>query len=239
MESKTTSPKVLQGLSPAQWIQLILTYLFIPAILFLCGGDLGWWQAWVFTALIFGASILGRIWAERRHPGLLAERAEAEKHADVKSWDKVLAPLMALSLSFPLVIVAGIDHRWGWSPDFPGWASILGCLLIGVGYGIGAWALVENRYFSGVVRIQTERGHQVCDGGPYRFVRHPGYAGNVLALPGIVLAFGSLWTLIPASALTLLIIIRTCFEDKTLHEELEGYRSYSEKVKCRLFPWIW
>lgn len=57
--------------------------------------------------------------------------------------------------------------------------------------------MVENRFFSTMVRIQTDRGHQVCDSGPYRIVRHPGYAGNMLALPGIVLALGSAWTIIP------------------------------------------
>lgn len=239
MESQKTSPKLLQGLSPSQWIQLLITYLFIPAILLLCGGDLGWWQAWIFSVLIFGASIWGRIWAERRHPGLLAERAESEKHADVKPWDKVMAPLMAVSLSFPLVITAGLDHRWGWSPVFPTWASILGCSLIGLGYGFAAWALVENRFFSGVVRIQTDREHTVCDSGPYAIVRHPGYAGNILALPGIVLGLGSLWTIIPAAAALVIAVIRTALEDRTLQEELPGYREYAQRVRYRLFPGIY
>jgi protein-S-isoprenylcysteine O-methyltransferase Ste14 len=218
---------------------MIIAYLFIPALLFICAGDLGWWQAWVFSALIFAAGILSRVWAERRHPGLMAERAGSESAAGVKSWDKVLAPLMAVSISFPLVIVAGLDHRFGWSAAFPLWLNILGLALIALGYAFGSWALAENRFFSGTVRIQTERGHAVCDSGPYRLVRHPGYAGNILPLPGIVLALSSLWTIIPAAAALTIAVIRTALEDRTLQEELLGYREYAKRVRYRLFPGIY
>src|SRR5512140_691268 len=115
MESKTVDPKAAQLLKPFQWIGLILVYLFIPMLLFVCAWDLGWWQAWVYSLLIFSAGVGGRIWAEQRHPGLLAERQNTGKMADAKPWDKVLAPLMAVSVGFPLVIVAGLDHRFGWS----------------------------------------------------------------------------------------------------------------------------
>jgi len=226
-------------LAPSLWIRLILTYLLIPLILFACGWDLGWWQAWVFSLLIVASSVVGRIWAERRHPGLLAERAKFDKAPDVKPWDKVLAPLMAVSLSFPLVIVAGLDHRWGWSPPFSRWLNLLGLILIGLGYAFAVWALVENRFFSGVVRIQTDRGHMVCDTGPYRIVRHPGYAGNILPLPGIVLALGSVWTLIPVTAALIIIVTRTALEDQTLQDELPGYRDYARRVRYRLIPGIY
>jgi len=189
MTAKTNAQPTI---TPRQWVRLILTYLLIPLILLLCGGDWGWWQAWVYALLILATGVGGRLWAERRHPGLLAERANFDAAEDVKPWDKVLAPLMALSTSFPLVIVAGLDHRFGWSQEFPLWLTLCGLLLIAAGYAFGTWALVENRFFSGIVRIQADRGHSVCDSGPYRIVRHPGYAGNILPLPGMVLAFSSL-----------------------------------------------
>ena len=236
---KTVNPQSAQTFTPRQWVRLVVVYLFIPLILLICGGDIGWWQAWVFSLLIVAAGIGSRIWAERRHPGLLAERDQAEKLPGVKPWDKVLAPLMALSISFPLIIVAGLDHRYGWSPAFPTWLTILGLFLVTGGYALAAWALVENRFFSGVVRIQTDRGHVVCDSGPYRIVRHPGYAGNILPLLGIVLAFSSLWTIIPAAAALIITVIRTALEDRTLKEELPGYRDYARRVRCRLIPWIY
>lgn len=222
-----------------QWSRLISTYLLIPLMLLLWGGDWGWWQAWVYTLLILATGIGGRLWAERRHPGLLAERANFDAAADVKPWDKVLAPLMALSTSFPLVIVAGLDHHFGWSPEFPLWLTLCGLLLIAVGYAFGTWALVENRFFSGIVRIQTDRGHSVCDSGPYRIVRHPGYAGNILPLPGMVLAFSSLWTIIPAIVALIVIVLRTTLEDRTLQAELPGYRDYAQRVRYRLIPGIY
>ena len=174
MSSNADDPEVAQAASRGQWISLIVLYLFIPLVLLVCGGDFGWWQAWGYSLLIIAAGPGGRIWAERRHPGLMAERQNMDKAQNAKAWDKVLAPLMALSVSFPLVIVAGLDHRFGWAPLFPLWLIVLGFLLISLGYAFAAWALAENRFFSSVVRIQTDRGHVVCDSGPYRIVRHPG-----------------------------------------------------------------
>jgi len=239
MESKVVGQKAVQTVSPHQWIRLVVVYLLIPLILFICGGDLGWCQAWLYSMLILAAGIGGRILAEQRHPGITAERQNMEKVKSAKTWDKVLAPLMALSVSFPLVIVAGLDHRFGWSPVFPLWLIVLGFLLIALGYAFAAWALIENRFFSSVVRIQADRGHVVCDSGPYRIVRHPGYAGNILPLPGIVLALSSLWTIIPAAVALVIAVIRTALEDQTLQEELPGYQEYARRVRYRLFPGIY
>jgi len=169
----------------------------------------------------------------------MAERQNIEKAQTAKAWDKVLAPLMALSVSFPPVIVTGLDHHFGWSPVFPLWLIVLGFILISFGYAFAAWALIENRYFSSVVRIQLDRGHVVCDSGPYRIVRHPGYAGIMLALPGVVLALSSIWTLIPVAVALIIAVIRTVLEDQTLKDELPGYRDYMQRVRYRLIPGIY
>jgi protein-S-isoprenylcysteine O-methyltransferase Ste14 len=239
MPSKTVDSDTVQAVSPREWLRLILIHLAIPATLFACAGELRWWQAWVFALLIVAAGVGGRIRAEWRHPGLLAERVRSLNASDVKGWDKVLGPLMALTLSFPLVIVAGLDRRFSWSPVFPTWLNITGIFLIASGYAFSAWAIVENRFFSTLMRIQTDRGHVVCDTGPYRIVRHPGYAGNLLALPGIVLALGSAWTLIPVGAALVVAVIRTALEDRALQEELPGYQEYTSRVRYRLFPGIY
>ena len=239
MTTQTSTPPPAQTLTPSQWLRLILVYLLIPLMLLVSGGSLDWWPAWVYSALILVAGVGGRIWAERRHPGLLAERVNVKKMQEAKPWDKVLAPLMALSLSYPLVIVAGLDHRFGWSPAFPDWLTMLGLVLVALGYAFATWALAENRFFASVVRIQTERGHQVCDSGTYRVVRHPGYAGNLLALAGMVLALDSLWLLIPATVALVIAVIRTSLEDQTLRDELPGYSEYTLRVRYRLIPWIY
>lgn len=239
MPSNTVDPGTDQTVTPRQWLRLIVVHLSIPLILLACGGDIRWWQAWAFSLLFVAAGVGGRIWAEGRHPGLTAERTRSLKAPDVKPWDKVLAPLMAFTLSFPLVIVAGLDHRFGWSPVFPAGLTIAGIVLTALGYAFATWAFAENRFFSSMMRIQTDRGHVVCDSGPYRIVRHPGYAGNLLSLPGIVLALDSVWTLVPAAAALIIAVIRTALEDRTLQEELPGYRAYTSRVRYRLFPGVY
>ena len=239
MSSNADGPETAHAASRRQWIRSIVVYLLIPVVLLVCGGDLSWWQAWAYGLLIVAAGVGGRVLAERQHPGLMAERQSMEKAQSAKAWDKVLAPLMALSVSFPLVIVAGLDHRFGWSPGFPLWLNLVGFLLISFGYAFATWALIENRFFASVVRIQVDRGHAVCDSGPYRFVRHPGYAGNVVAPLGIVLALSSLWTLIPAAVALVIAVVRTSLEDRTLQDELPGYRDYARRVHYRLIPAIY
>ena len=239
MSERTFNEEATQLVSPRQWLSLVLVYLLIPLILLMCGGDLVWWQAWLYSILFLAVGIGGRIWAEQRHPGLTAERQDTEIFQNAKAWDKVLAPLMAVSIVFPMVIVAGLDHRYNWSPEFPLWLTVLGFIFIAFGYSFAAWALAENRFFYSVVCVQTDRGHVVCDTGPYRFVRHPGYAGSILPLLGIVLALGSVWTLIPAAIASIISVIRTALEDQTLQEELPGYRDYAQRVRYRLIPRIY
>ncbi len=97
MSAKTVSKETAQTVSSRQWIRLVVAYILIPLILLICGGDLGWWQAWLYSLLILAAGIGGRIWAEQRHPGITAERQNKASFHYAKAWDKVLAPLMAVS----------------------------------------------------------------------------------------------------------------------------------------------
>ncbi len=239
MSQKRGRSRATQVVSPAQWIRLVVVYLLIPLILFLCAGDLAWWQAWLYSLLFLTAGTVGRMWAEQRHPGVTAERQNIENLQKAKPWDKVLAPLMAVSITYPVAIVAGLDHRFDWSPEFPLWLTVIGFILISLGYAIAAWAFAENRFFLSVVRVQTDRGHVVCDSGPYRFVRHPGYAGSICSLFGTILALNSAWTLVPVAVATIISLIRTALEDGTLLKELPGYRDYARRVRYRLIPGVY
>lgn len=221
------------------WIRLVVLYLLFPIVLLSCSGDLFWWQGWCYSIILFIAGVYGRALAEQRHPGLMDDRQDIEQYRQAKSWDKLLAPLMALSIGFPLQIVAGLDHRFQWSIEFSVELTILGLILTALGYAFAVWALIENRFFLSVVRIQTERGHKVCDTGPYQYVRHPGYAGNVIALFGIVLALSSLWTFIPVAVALIITLMRTHLEDQALRKELTGYEEYTQRVHYRLIPWVY
>ena len=99
--------------------------------------------------------------------------------------------------------------------------------------------MISNIYFSTAVRIQYDRGHHGSIGGPYRFMRHPGYVGMIIYLLATPLILGSIWAFIPASLTGILFIIRTAFEDNTLKNKPEGYKEYAERVKYRLIPGIW
>ena len=88
MPAKIVNEEAAQAASRRQWIRLFVVYLLIPLILLICGGDLGWWQAWLYSLLIVVAGLGGRMWAEQRHPGLLAERQNIENFQNAKAWDK-------------------------------------------------------------------------------------------------------------------------------------------------------
>jgi protein-S-isoprenylcysteine O-methyltransferase Ste14 len=96
-----------------------------------------------------------------------------------------------------------------------------------------------NRFFSSVVRIQKDRGHQVVKTGPYRFVRHPGYTGMVAFTLATPLILGSRWAFVPAAITVGVMLLRTFLEDRTLHKELKGYAEYARTVRHKLVPAIW
>jgi protein-S-isoprenylcysteine O-methyltransferase Ste14 len=101
------------------------------------------------------------------------------------------------------------------------------------------WSMAANAFFAQTVRIQEDRGHTVATGGPYRYVRHPGYVGGILFQVATPLILGSVWALIPAGLTVCLTIIRTALEDRTLLEELDGYKEYAGRVRYRLLPGVW
>jgi protein-S-isoprenylcysteine O-methyltransferase Ste14 len=112
-------------------------------------------------------------------------------------------------------------------------------ILVAIGYAVATWTMSVNRFFSGVVRIQKDRGHTVVADGPYRYVRHPAYATGIISNLATAVALGSLWAIVPAFLNVCIAIVRTALEDATLQDELEGYRDYSQKVRYRLLPGVW
>ncbi len=220
------------------FVQLLLVLVVLPFLPLLISWRWDWWEAWVYAILWILGFIVSRILAARQNPDLLAERANFMQHENTQPWDKLLAPLLGIgSGSIPLV--AGMDARWGWSPSFSLALKIIGLVFIMVGYVLSIYALVENRFFSGVVRLQSERGHKVISSGPYRWMRHPGYTGGLMTYLASPLFLDSVWAFLPAVAITIILIIRTNLEDKFLQDELAGYRDYAKCVHYRLLPGVW
>jgi len=220
---------------------LVLMVFFIVGIPFLpllISRRWDWWEAWGYALIGILGFAISRAVAARRHPDLLAERARFMQHENAKPWDKLLAPLVGLGGGL-IPLVAGLDALYGWSPTFSLSAKFLSLAIILVGYALGSYALIENRFFSGMVRIQAERGHRVISSGPYRWMRHPGYAGALLAYLATPVFLDSRWAFLPAVLITIILVIRTGLEDLVLQDELEGYRDYARRVRYRLLPRVW
>lgn len=207
--------------------------LLVGALLFLSSGDMAWPMAWVFVAFCLISVFVNALVLD---PALMAERAKAGEGA--KEWDKPIAASIALA---PLVncLVAGLDRRVSGGPYFPLALQLAGLVLMLAGYLLVLWAMTSNKFFSSVVRIQKERGHSVATAGPYRFVRHPGYAGILLSHLAMPVLLGSSWAFIPCGVLILVLIVRTVLEDRTLRAELAGYEEYAQRVRYRLLPGLW
>jgi protein-S-isoprenylcysteine O-methyltransferase Ste14 len=213
-----------------------LLFPFLPVIV---SGKWDWWEGWAFAVITILLTVLSRVLAIRKNPDLAAERSQFTDAPGVKAWDRKLVPWIGYYLPAAAYILFGLDQRLAWSPQLPVAVEIAGLVVFLAGYAFSVWAMVENRFFSSVVRIQTERGHTVCDTGPYRLVRHPGYAGGALAWLALPLFLGALSGYF-LSALTLAVyLIRTALEDNTLQEELPGYKEFAQKTKYRLIPGVW
>lgn len=225
-------------MAPRTLFRLALVLFVFPMIPMIISGVWDWWEAWAYVILSVAGFIVSRGLAARRHPDILEERARSMDLEGAKAWDKILAPMLAFG-SLLILIVAGADKSFGWTTPFPLNAKLAAILVIILGYVLGSWALIENKFFSGVVRNQEDRGHHVVNTGPYRFVRHPGYAGTLWVYLVMPILFDSLWAFIPAVLLFGVIILRTLLEDRTLQAELPGYAEYAKHTRHRLFPGIW
>ncbi len=225
-------------INPGVFAKYVVAVVVIPIMPLFISGRWDWWEAWVFAITYILGFAISRTLAARRHPDLIAERARLLKHEDTKSWDKVLAPLVLLGIGL-IPMVAGLDELFGWSSTFGVPLKILALIIIIAGYALGSYALIENRFFSVMVRLQTDRGHQVLSSGPYRWMRHPGYAGALWSNLAIPLFLDSAWAFLPAAFLTIVLVIRTSLEDRTLQDELSGYRDYARRVRYRLLPGVW
>jgi protein-S-isoprenylcysteine O-methyltransferase Ste14 len=224
--------------TPQTVIAIVFFVVVVPFLPLLMTRQWDWWEAWFYAIISILGFAVSRVLAARRHPDLLAERARYLGHEDAKSWDRILSPLVGLGGALILVVV-GLDALFNWSPPFSPPVKLLALVAILVGYLLGSYALIENRFFSGMVRIQSERGHQVVSTGPYRWMRHPGYAGALLLYLATPLFLDSRWAFVPAVFLTIVLVVRTNLEDETLQVELPGYREYAGRVRYRLLPGLW
>ena len=209
---------------------------FFAAIIFWPAGTIDWLQGWFYFGLLTTSLFVSFLYLRQVNPEVIEHRLQFKK--GTKPWDKLWAVFFA-PVFMAIYVIAGFDAvRFQWSA-MSLWLWLPGLALWLPGNALFTWAMGVNPFFEKTVRIQTERGHRVIDTGPYNFVRHPGYLGFFgwsLATP---LLLGSWWSLVPALLTIAGLVIRTVLEDRTLHEELSGYRDYASRVRYRLIPRIW
>ncbi len=211
------------------------TFIFF-IVLFISAGRLNFWQGWIYASIGFFMFLISSTFL-RIDSGFLKEIPKTGK--GTKRWDKLILGL-AFIPAIASQITAGLDSgRYHWSPSFSWSFYLIGAALIFSGQLLYLVAQKQNKFFESTVRIQTERGHTVCDSGVYKIIRHPAYLGIILQFIGFPLLLGSLWSIIPIMFSIILFIIRTNLEDRTLLKELKGYREYTTKTKYKVIPYFW
>ncbi len=205
---------------------------FVGACLFVSAGrwDLPWF--WAFLGIWAVAMVAGSCLID---PTLVQERIRPGPGGKDYGTVIVLTPLM-----FGQSVVAGLDvGRFHWSDGVPPAVQGAGLLALAAALAVVVWAMAVNRFFSPVIRIQTDRAHHLVTSGPYRYVRHPAYAAFPLMMVGSGLALGSWLAALIGLLLVVPLLRRTALEDRVLREELEGYAAYAKQVRYRMFPGVW
>ena len=213
-------------------LRILAFEAMLAAILFLAAGrrDLPW-----FWAVLAVHTSLMTVAMSAIDPDLRRERIKPGPGGK----DRYLR-LIAMPFLLAHLIVAGLDvGRFQWSRPVPAGVQAVALLGYAAGMALSVYAMASNRFFSPVVRIQHERGHTLVTSGPYRFVRHPGYVGAILASACGGVALGSWWSLVPLAPFAVLFLRRTAVEDRMLRADLDGYAGYAERVRYRLVPGLW
>jgi protein-S-isoprenylcysteine O-methyltransferase Ste14 len=217
----------------------LIAFLISILCLIVVSGKWDWWEGWLLALVTNLTTIGGRILLIKKHPDLATERANYKEQTGVQAWDKKLMPIVAIFGPLSIWIAAGLNKRFVSTGTLPASIEIAAFILISVAYIFSTWAMLENQFFAAVVRIQKDRQHQVIEGGPYRVVRHPGYAGSFIATLFIPLALSTYWAYIPVVLTNIILCIRTAKEDHFLLAELPGYADYATRTLYRLIPGIW
>ena len=228
----------LTGAGRRRFVEVVATLALTAVLYFVAAGRWDSARAWVtFIAIALYFVVAIAVIMARRPDFAAIANARGAWPKGTKAWDKAIGALLAV-LYVMLPIIAGLDARFGWSSLASAWLAP-GIALYVAAAMLSHWAMLSNPFFEKTVRIQEERGHSVASGGPYAFVRHPGYIAFIAMGIALPLCLGSAWALVVAAANGALIIVRTALEDRTLHRELAGYAEYARRTRYRLLPGVW
>ncbi|HEY4030542.1 MAG TPA: isoprenylcysteine carboxylmethyltransferase family protein [Caulobacteraceae bacterium] len=218
-------------------IQSVIWFALQAVILLGAADDWGWPQGWTYLGEVLALSSATTIGLMVTDPELLKARLTSPFQRNQRPRDLVII-IVFFSLYVGWFVLIGLDHRFLWSGT-PLLVQILGAVLIGVGMMLVWETFRANTFATTQVRVQTERAQTVVDSGPYRYIRHPMYAGMVLFVIGTALMLGSLWGLAATPVLFVMLAMRTLGEEKVLKQDLAGYADYVTKTPWRIVPGVW
>ncbi len=222
-------------LATRAWLGLAGLAAVVGALLFVSAGTIRYWQGWTYLALFVIASAATTLDLLARDRALLERRMRGGPTAEKESSQRVI--MLFASLAFVgLLVVPGLDRRFGWS-SVPLWLVITGDALVAVGFALVARVYRENTYTAATIGV--EAGQTVIDTGPYAKVRHPMYSGALLYMLGTSPALGSYWGLVAFALMLACLVWRLRDEDRVLPRELAGYTAYQARVRYRLVPRVW
>ncbi len=212
----------------------LLGSLALGGVLFVPAGTLAYWQAWVFMAVFMVLVTLSGIYFSIKDPALIERRKPAARAAQTTGQKITITYVYLAELS--LLVLSALDHRFGWSA-MPAYVSIVGDGLVALANAIWFFSKKENGFAGAGVMIYE--GHKVISTGPYAWVRHPNYVGDLILILGVPLALGSWWGQVILALLMPAMVWMIFDEERFLKENLPGYTEYTQKVHYRLVPYVW
>ena len=223
----------IAGLRQSIWSGVVFL-LFLGIIIFLPAGDVRWAKGWVMIVVFVALTIPSMVYIRRVNPEIFAARRRIQP--GTKGWDRVLLMVLLPTMLAIYPVAALDDGRFHWS-RVPLWLVVVGYVLLTTSWCLFMWVESVNKFAEPGVRVHAEQ--KVINTGPYAIVRHPMYMGVPSFSVGTALALGSYWALVPAALLLPILVGRTAMEDRTLREELAGYKQYASRVRYRLLPGVW
>ncbi len=216
------------------WLWLVAVALVMGALIFAAAGDFRFWQAWAFLAVFFGASALVTQYLIVNDLALLERRIKGGPTEETEPTQRLIMAFMSIGF-VALIVVPGLDHRFGWS-QAPVIVALSGDALIAVGFFVVFLVFRQNSFASSTIRVAE--GQALVSTGPYAIVRHPMYAGALIYLVGTPLALGSYWGLAVLALMVPILIWRLVDEERVLEQRLPGYSEYKREVRYRLLPGV-
>lgn len=214
---------------------LVILVLVTGALLFAAAGTFDYWQAWAFLAIYFTLSLAITLYLMKKDPALLARRMSGGPFAEKEPSQRIIMSFASVGF-IGLLVLPGLDHRFGWS-QMPAYVAIAGDILVVLGWVGIFFVFRENSFSSATIELAADQ--RVISTGPYALVRHPMYAAALVMLLGMPIALGSWWGVLTMAAVVPALVWRLLDEERFLASNLPGYSEYQRKVRYRLLPLVW